>query len=273
MKIRTRLSLWYGAVMFAALSTMGGLSYYEFVVQRYDARRQEPDGTRGRDAAPRPTTSPRRRGARRRNARGRGAGWASARPAARPLRRSPGHPAARGRARAGHGGGRRLVADAPLVGPHRGADPRGGADPRAEPARADRPVRQRRRTRPADRGVQRDDRAPRPVVPAHPGLHPARLPRAEDAADRHAGRDRDGVQRGGPHRLAARAAAESTRRGPAARQDRGRPLPAHEGRRRPGDAGPRAAATRRTRPRDRRGRPAPGPEPAHRSHPRRLRRR
>ena len=34
MRIRTRLSLWYAAVMLASLSLMGALSYHEFVVQR-----------------------------------------------------------------------------------------------------------------------------------------------------------------------------------------------------------------------------------------------
>jgi signal transduction histidine kinase len=34
MRIRTRLSLWYAAVMLASLSLMGALSYYEFVRQR-----------------------------------------------------------------------------------------------------------------------------------------------------------------------------------------------------------------------------------------------
>ena len=41
MRIRTRLSLWYAAVMLAALSVMGALSYYEFVIQRADSRRHE----------------------------------------------------------------------------------------------------------------------------------------------------------------------------------------------------------------------------------------
>jgi signal transduction histidine kinase len=53
MRIRTRLSLWYAAVMLAALSTMGALSYYQFVVQRNEPRRQEmPDGRARPGAAP-----------------------------------------------------------------------------------------------------------------------------------------------------------------------------------------------------------------------------
>ena len=34
MRIRTRLSLWYAAVMLASLSVMGALSYHEFVLER-----------------------------------------------------------------------------------------------------------------------------------------------------------------------------------------------------------------------------------------------
>ena len=77
MRIRTRLSLWYAAVMLAALSAMGGLSYYEFVIQRGESRRPgsseprsrreqaQPGGDAGESAVPDRDTREGRPGGRR----------------------------------------------------------------------------------------------------------------------------------------------------------------------------------------------------------------
>ncbi len=52
MTIRTRLSLWYAAVMLASLSLMGVLSYHEFVVRRAGSEQQGMVDGSGRPAQP-----------------------------------------------------------------------------------------------------------------------------------------------------------------------------------------------------------------------------
>jgi len=52
MTIRTRLSLWYAAVMLASLSLMGVLSYNEFVVRRPESGQQEMVDGRGQRGQP-----------------------------------------------------------------------------------------------------------------------------------------------------------------------------------------------------------------------------
>ncbi len=47
MTIRTRLSLWYASILFASLLAMGGLAYYEFIVEP----RLHPPGTPGEEDA------------------------------------------------------------------------------------------------------------------------------------------------------------------------------------------------------------------------------